>query len=78
MGKNRVPAEPKFNLTIQTLQVAHRALATVPKNNAYDMMLAAQAMSEIEGVLSALPKATPVEPASEEAQEPELVRKGKK
>lgn len=76
--KNSTQSQPRFNLSVQTLRVAHEALQLVPKSNAQAMAVCAQAMAEIEGVLSALPQAQPAEAPTEEAPAPVPMRKGKR
>lgn len=60
---------PRFNLSVQTLQIAHEALRLVNKPNAQSTFNCAQAMAEIESVLAALPQAQPVAPAEAPAEE---------
>ena len=64
MARN-APA-PRFNLSVQTLRVAHEALQLVPKPSAQSMFNCAQAMHEIEVVLAALPQ-EPAQAAPAEA-----------
>lgn len=80
MAKNtKTLPTPRFNLSAQTLRVAHEALVLVNKPNAQSTFNCAQAMAEIEAVLAALPQAQPAaaDPPAEEAPAPKK-GKGKK
>lgn len=72
-------AAPRFNLSVQTLRLAHQALIGVPKANANDMGLCANAMQEIEAVLGALPQEpVPAAPAPDTEEAPAApAKKGK-
>jgi hypothetical protein len=59
VAKKTAQSAPRFNLSVQTLRLAHQALIGVPKTTANDMGLCANAMQEIEVVLAALPQDMP-------------------
>jgi len=62
--KTAVPPAQNFNISIQTLRIAHEALRLVDKPNSQATYNVAVAMQEIEAVLAAVP--APDAPASTE------------
>jgi len=62
--KTAVPPAQNFNISIQTLRIAHEALRLVDKPNSQATYNVAVAMQEIEAVLAAVP--APAAPASTE------------
>ncbi len=76
--KSPTPAALRFNISKQTLQVAHEAIVAVTKPNAQSMFNCAQALAEIEAVLVALPPDNPPPVAEADAAvEPKVAKKAK-
>lgn len=74
----KATSTPRFNLTVNTLRIAHEAIKLVEKPNAQAMFNCANAMAEIEAILATVPQEAPAPPAEEPAPAPKGKAKGKR